>query len=176
MTALIALLGGVRATAFAALALALLVLLGIQSVRLESAWADEARARADLSEVNEELADARLAASEAARAEERAKAEASALIAQAYERGKTDAEATGKRAADDLRAGNLQLREHWRGCETARLSAAATAAGQPDGGADLRAAGAGDLVRAGAACDAHVRGLQAQVRSDRGLDASRPGN
>lgn len=53
MTALIALLGGVRGTAFAALALAALAWGGIQSARLDS-WQDRAAAaalRADAAEV-----------------------------------------------------------------------------------------------------------------------------
>jgi hypothetical protein len=59
---------------------------------------------------------AQLAASEAARKHEQQDAANSAKIAQAYEQGKLDAQAAGKRVADDLRAGNLKLRKRWQGC------------------------------------------------------------
>lgn len=77
-----------------------------------------------------------------------------------------DAESKGAAVADGLRAGNLRLQQRWAGCE-ARVSDLAAASGQPDGAADDRADSAGRIVRAAAACDAQVRGLQALVRADR---------
>lgn len=77
-----------------------------------------------------------------------------------------DAESKGAAVADGLRAGNLRLQQRWAGCE-ARVSDLAASTGQPDGAADDRADSAGRIVRAAAACDAQVRGLQALVRADR---------
>jgi hypothetical protein len=77
-----------------------------------------------------------------------------------------DAESKGVAVAAGLRAGNLRLQQRWAACE-ARVSDLAASAGQPDGAADDRADSAGRIVRAAAACDAQVRGLQALVRADR---------
>lgn len=115
--------------------------------------------RLDISKAATAAADAKAEASEAARREEASRAEAVHYIGQAYERGKTDAQSKADAVAADLRADNLRLRKHWRGC----VSTSTAAAGQPDAGAELRAAGAGDLVRVVAACEAQVRGLQAVI-------------
>lgn len=77
-----------------------------------------------------------------------------------------DAESKGAVVADGLRTRALRLQDRWAGCE-ARVSDLAAASGQPDGAADDRADSAGRIVRAAAACDAQVRGLQALVRADR---------
>lgn len=103
---------------------------------------------------------------EKARKAESDKAQVRNEVAAAYERGKQDAQATGGAVAADLRAGNLRLRKQWAGCVSA-ASGAGTGTGEPDAGADLRAADAGDLVRVAAACDAHVKGLQGVIEADR---------
>jgi len=90
-----------------------------------------------------------------------------AAIADRYEQEQADAQASADAVAADLRAGNLRLRDHWQGCESAKARVPATAGGasEPDGGAGLREQGAGDLVSVGAECDAIVRGLQRVIRS-----------
>lgn len=102
-----------------------------------------------------------------AREAEHASAERLNEIAEAYERGKRDAQATSDRVAANLRAGNLRLRNEWAGCETQRLSDAAASASVVDAGADDRSESAGRIVRAARECDAQVRALQALVRADR---------
>lgn len=77
-----------------------------------------------------------------------------------------DAESKGAAVADGLRSRAIRLQDRWTGCE-ARVSDLAAASGQPDGAADDRADSAGRIVRAAAACDAQVRGLQALILSDR---------
>ncbi|HED4877380.1 TPA: endopeptidase [Stenotrophomonas maltophilia] len=77
-----------------------------------------------------------------------------------------DAESKGAAVADGLRAGNLRLQQRWAGCE-ARVSELGASSGPVDDSADDRADSAGRIVRAAAACDAQVRGLQALVRADR---------
>lgn len=117
------------------------------------------RARAEMV-IGEFMAAERDATSRAREAEQVA-ARAFAIAADEYERGKTDAQDASERTIADLRSGNLQLRDHWQGCAaTSRVSGDATAAALADAAADLRRAGAGDLVRLADQCDAQVRGLQ----------------
>lgn len=97
---------------------------------------------------------------------ERQRVKRAEAVATQYEQEKADAESKGATVADGLRAGNLRLQQRWAGCE-ARVSDLAAASGQPDGAANDRADSAGRIVRAAAACDAQVRGLQALVRADR---------
>lgn len=97
---------------------------------------------------------------------ERQRVKRAEAVATQYEQEKVDAESKGAAVADGLRAGNLRLQQRWAGCE-ARVSDLAASPSQPDGAADDRADSAGRIVRAAAACDAQVRGLQALVRSDR---------
>lgn len=97
---------------------------------------------------------------------ERQRVKRAEAVATQYEQEKADAESKGAAVADGLRAGNLRLQQRWAGCE-ARVSEIAASPGQPDGAADDRADSAGRIVRAAAACDAQVRGLQALVRADR---------
>ena len=108
-------------------------------------------------------------ASEAARKHEQADAQANARIAEAYEKGKQDAEAAGKRVADNLIAGNLKLRKRWQGCEaTDRVSDAATRAAESDAEAADRAESAGRIVRAAREADEQIKGLQDILRAERG--------
>lgn len=97
---------------------------------------------------------------------ERQRVKRAEAVATQYEQEKADAESKGAAVADGLRAGNLRLQQRWAGCE-ARVSDLADSSGQPDGATDDRADSAGRIVRAAAACDAQVRGLQALVRADR---------
>lgn len=97
---------------------------------------------------------------------ERQRVKRAEAVATQYEQEKADAESKGAAVADGLRAGNLRLQQRWAGCE-ARVPDLAASPGQPDGAADDRADSAGRIVRAAAACDAQVRGLQALVRADR---------
>lgn len=131
------------------------------------------RARADAAEQRAEGLAQALAASERARQQEHAKAEALAAVAAQYEREKLDAEAKADAVAAAMRADTLRLREHWRGCETNRVSEAAARAAEPDAAAELRAEGASDLVRVAAEADAQVRGLQEVIREDRVISAQR---
>lgn len=117
-----------------------------------------------------ELATAQAASEAAARKLEQAKAAAAIDAADAYAKGKHDAEVAADSVVDDLRTGNLKLRDEWRGCEArydGALSGAAAAAGRTDAAEQRRAESAGRIVRAAAECDAQVSALQALVRADR---------
>lgn len=77
-----------------------------------------------------------------------------------------DADEINRRLIADLQSGNQRLRAHWQGCiATSDLSAAAEAAARADENARLRAEGAAAVVRAGAECDARLRGWQQYART-----------
>ena len=89
-------------------------------------------------------------------------------VSAAYEKGKSDAEATAKRTVADLRAGNLVLRDRWASCQaSADLSRPATDTSEPDAGTADRDESAGRIVQAAAQCDAQVKGLQNLLRPER---------
>ena len=105
-----------------------------------------------------------LKGSERARAKEAAQAKAANAIADQYEKDKRDAEAAGKRTADELRAGNLRLRAQWQGCEARRMPTSSGSASEPDAAADDRAESAGRIIGAADAADAQIRALQNFLR------------
>ena len=164
---LIALLGGVRATVFAAIAIAALALAGVLSHKLRGAAETISAMTLQAAQDKAALAEARAEASEEARLKEITAARAANAVADAYERGKQDAQAAGDRVAADLRAGNLRLQDRWRGCEAGRVSAIAGSPGESDAAAADRNDSAGRIIGAGAACDAQVIGLQQFILSER---------
>ena len=148
------------------LLLACLLLIGAVGWLLWSKSESDAARDAALSE----LSDTRraLADAQSALATERAAAERMAGIAAQYEQERINAQDMADRVIADLRAGNERLHVRWQACAaTSDVSAAATASGQLDAGADDRAASAAAIVRAAAECDAQVKGLQAVIRADR---------
>lgn len=113
-----------------------------------------------------EFAQAEAAAQAKARAAERGKAEALAAADTAYQQGLTDAKQAAADTVAGLRAGNLELRDHWQGCIN-RLPGTAPGAGEPDAADELRAASAGRIVQIVAECQAQRDGLQAVTAADR---------
>lgn len=97
---------------------------------------------------------------------ERERADRMTLVAERYEQDKADAQATAERVIADLRDGNIRLQDKWRGCQ-AGMPPSFPGTAVADAEADDRADSASRIIRAGAACDAQVRGLQAVVREDR---------
>lgn len=76
----------------------------------------------------------------------------------------TDALAIQDGVTADLRTGNQQLRKQWQGClNRGNLPRDVEAGPGTDEGAELREAGAGRLVGAGAQADAWIRGLQREL-------------
>lgn len=114
------------------------------------------------------VAEKAAAAERMARAAERAQAAAFNAKDQQYQQDLRHAKDDASQLASDLRAARQRLRGPWR-CAASVPSAAAGTAG-PDAGADDRAASAGRIVGATAACDAQVRGLQAILRAERSTD------
>jgi len=132
-----------------------------------------AKARAEVVQLKADLAAAKLQASESARKEELARADAVSAVAAAYERGKRDAEAAGDAVADGLRSGAVRFRRLWEEC-TARPAAGlpgpAADSAEPSGVTESRADSAGRIVRATAHDAAQIRCLQALALTDRGND------
>lgn len=96
-----------------------------------------------------------------AQAEELAAADAT------HQKDMSDAKVRADRVADGLRAGTLRLRDEWATARATAAVQAAAGAGQPDAAAELRAAGARDLVLAGAQCDSTITSLQRALMADR---------
>jgi hypothetical protein len=166
--AIVAILGGFRATIFALIALALLIVSGMQTARLMQAHTDLATANAHAAQLDAAAALAAAESERVARAHETQLAAAAAASAELYERGKTDAQAAADAVLSDLRADNLRLRVRWSACSAApALPATRIAAAEPDATADDRNASASRIVRAAAACDAQVTALQQFIRDER---------
>ncbi|MBK0011125.1 endopeptidase [Stenotrophomonas sp. S41] len=150
-----------------ALIVAILLLLAVVvwqrgSVSIAHRAADQAASSRDAMESERDAARAEADAVAQTLKAERGSAAAANALASQYEKEKTDAQKASDRLVADLRAGNQRLHQRWQASvATAELSAAAAAAGQPDGRADDRIESAGRAVGAAAQCDAQVRGLQA---------------
>ena len=79
----------------------------------------------------------------------------------AREEGIAHAVEEQQRIVAGVRDGSLRLREQWRGCQAAlAVSGDSSAVGTSDDAADLRATGAGDLIRALDDADVQVAELQ----------------
>jgi len=112
------------------------------------------------------LADAKAQAQaeKAARTAEHKLAAANQAAAAQYEKGRQDAQAAGKRVADDLRAGNIRLRQRWQGCV---VPGAAPGAPVADDAASGRADSAGRIVAATHDDAEKIKALQDLLRSER---------
>jgi hypothetical protein len=106
-------------------------------------------------------------ASEAARKHEQQDAANSARIAEAYEKGKRDAETASRAVVAGLRAGTVRLRKQWQGCEADRVSGPSAGPAEPDAAADSRAESVGRITRAVNEAEAQIRGLQDVLRGER---------
>ena len=122
----------------------------------------------------EDRASERAAEQEANRYKD-ALATAQNAVSAAYEKGKSDAEATAKRTVADLRAGNLVLRERWSACKAGDgVSSPTTNPSEPDAGARDREESAGRIIQAAAQCDAQVKGLQDLLTLERKQNVYQP--
>ena len=162
-------LSELRASAYriAALVLGMLAVALLIAALFLKDRATRATVRADAERARAEASEAELQAVSKARDQEREATKRANAIAAQYEQDKLNAEAAAKRTADDLRAGNLRLRQQWEGCKAGGVPQANGAAGQPDAAADDRAESAGRIVRAADAADAQIRALQDFIRSER---------
>ncbi len=174
---IIAALGGIRATVFAAAGAVLAGLLVAQVAATGDAELSLANSQTELANLRASIAlstaaNAEAIASAERRALERTRelSDAYVLAASNYDRGQRDAEATQERIVADLRAGNLQLRDRWLNAESraAELSGSAGTSGgaaNADAATNDREQSAARIVRAAAECDAQVTALQDIVRA-----------
>ena len=164
ITAIVTLLGGWRATAFAAACVALIGYAGWQRIEL---WHAESTIT-DLRQAADQHAaeDATLArqASDAAREHERVQANAFATAESKHAQELADATSTADRVAADLRTGALRLRHELTACRASTVPG--TAAPADDASPELRDAVARS-VAIGARCDADIRSLQAKLMAER---------
>lgn len=124
--------------------------------------ASRARAKAEAAMEKHIAADQEqeLLATEAARTKEQELLALQNTVAQAYERGKQNAELQNKRVVADLRSGALRLREQWSACAASNMPNSTATTTQPNAASGNREESAGRIIRAAAECDAQVTGLQ----------------
>ena len=154
--AIVRILGGWRATAFALLALCALTATGVQTLRLKY---QEGRAAKWAAAAAEAEVKAQLEAREA----ERRKAAELAAIADKYEQDKRAADEAQRKLVADLRAGTVRLQNRWAGC----VSDVAATAAELDATRRDREESAARIVRAARDADDQIRALQDVVRKDR---------
>lgn len=169
--ALVALLGGIRGTVFAGIALLLAIALGVQTARVGASQRAEQKAKDNLATYSALVIEATQKAKAAA---DRALVEYKALSAQAessYQAGRESADQHQATVVADLRAGNVRLRQLWTRCVQAAPAGQAlvpATAGQ-DGASELRAEAAGRVVRVGADANNQVSWLQYELKATRAL-------
>ncbi len=159
MNAIIAMLGGVRGTIFAGLALVLLLAFAWGRHQLSNEREASAKYRAQIVEQT-------LLSEQKARRIEQHHAAALNAVARAHQEDLRNAQATYDRTVADVRSGALKLQDRWA-CPAANVSRPATRPSVPNGAADDRAESAARIVQASAECDAQIRGLQAVTQADR---------
>jgi hypothetical protein len=156
----------IAATVLSVICVALAASCVLQSIRLADARTDAATAESERDALALSVAEQRTAHEVAMREKDARQRQALRAVAQIYEQEKSNAQAAHDQVVADLRAGLVRLRERWTcpaPAAAADLPATAGSAAVADALAELRAASAARVVRAGAECDAQVRGLQAVV-------------
>lgn len=120
---------------------------------------------AQVATLQAQVAQANIKAIAAARSAENAQADAMAVAATNYERGKADANADANAVIAGLRGGSLKLRDDWTPSVTGGVPATAASLAGADAAERRRQESAGRIVGAAEQCDAQVAGLQQVIRS-----------
>lgn len=172
--AVLRLIGGWRAAAFLALAVALGVFAGVQTLRLADVKGDLTTEQAAFKEFRDQMVALTTKAATLAAQARVEYHEASARAESAFTAGRESAIEHEKTVVADLRAGNLRLREQWRNrvCPASEGQAAAGAPEGSDGTDQLRAESAGRIIGIGARADALTAWLQAELLATRQLAES----
>jgi len=172
MNAIILALGGVRATVFAALATAFLLVAGVQTWRLGSTQDAYAAYRDKVVAATAKAAQAAATAREKAQAAVIEYQSKSAEAERNYAAGRESAIHAQTTLVSDLRNGNQRLQQQWRGCESNRVREGQTFAGTSSGQdeqAELRFQSASRAIAAGDEADATVTWLQSELLATREL-------
>lgn len=172
MNAIILALGGARATLFAALATAFLLVAGVQTWRLGNTQDAYAAYRDKVVAATAKAAQAAATAREKAQEAVIEYQSKSAEAERNYQAGREAAIHAQTNLVSDLRNGNQRLQQQWRGCESNRVregqAIAGTASGS-DAEADLRAEGTGYLVGSADYADGWIVWLQSELTATREL-------
>lgn len=172
MNAIILALGGVRATVFAALATAFLLVAGVQTWRLGDSQDAYAAYRDKVVAATAKAAQAAATAREKSLEAREAYLWKSGEAENAYQAGRESAINYKNTVVADLRSGNLRLRNEWAACMSKRVpaggSTSATASGS-DEQASVPAEAFGRVVRVGSDADAQVTWLQSELLATREL-------
>lgn len=97
-----------------------------------------------------------------------ARAEAQEVVSGQYLEELNKGNDRADKLAADVRSGDLRFNRLWSQCQAVSTSGQTPSGpGSADAGADDRAASAGRIVRAAAACDAQVRALQSILTTER---------
>lgn len=165
------LIGGWRAAAFLALAIALGAFAGVQTLRLSSTQGELSDVK-DASRAFQDKMIALTAKASTLAAQARVEYhEASARAEANYQAGRDSANQYQATVVADLRSGNLRLRNGWQACMSAApaVQAAPGASSGQDGPADVQAEAFGRVLRVGADADNQVTYLQAELLATRQL-------
>lgn len=172
MNAIILALGGVRATVFAALATAFLLVAGVQTWRLGNTQDAYAAYQDKVVAATTKAAQAAATAREKAQAAVIEYQSKSAEAERNYQAGRESAIHAQTTLVSDLRNGNQRLQQQWRGCESNRVregQAVAGTSGGQDEQAELRFQSASRAIAAGDEADATVTWLQSELLATREL-------
>lgn len=172
MNPIILALGGVRATVFAALATAFLLVAGVQTWRLGNTQDAYSAYRDKIVAATSKAAQAAATAREKAQAAVIEYQSKSAEAERNYQAGREAAIHAQTTLVSDLRNGNQRLQQQWRGCESNRVREGQAVAGTSSGSdaeADLRAEGAGYLAGNADHSDEWIIWLQSELIATREL-------
>ena len=141
---------------------------GIQTYRLHGAQGEVVKLQRDVANERLKAATDLLLFNAASRAKEQAMQAGFDQALTETRKEQADAQANADRLVADLRAGTVRLRREWLACTSAAsVPGTAEPAAGADAGTDDRAGLAAAVVRAGAECAIHVRGLQRLLRAER---------
>ena len=172
MNAIILALGGVRATVFAALATAFLVVAGVQTWRLGNAQDAYAAYRDKVVAATAKAAQAAATAREKAQEAVIEYQSKSAEAERNYQAGRELAIHAQQTIVDDLHNDRIRLRGEWAACMSKRVPASSAASGTAAGSyeqASVPAEAFGRVVRVGSDADAQVTWLQSELLATREL-------
>lgn len=174
MNAIVLALGGVRATAFAAIALVLLATAGIQTVRLKTTQASYDGYKDKVITATAKAQVAAQKAQEAAAVAREAYYWKSAEAENNYESGRESAIHAQETMLADLRAERVGLRREWQSClsRSAQGGDIGPNSGQDDEDADLRQQSASRVFGYGDQADLWIGWLQAELTATRTLAES----
>lgn len=168
----LSLVGGVRAAFFLFSCLVLLLVVGLQRVKIESQKDSHEAYVAKVVEATSKARDAARVALVKSKEALIEYHEKSKSADEAYAAGRESAIHAQTTLVSDLRNGNQRLQQQWRGCESDRVregqAASGTASG-PDEQAELRFQSASRAIAAGDEADATVTWLQSELLATREL-------